>query len=138
MKYCILIELLSAVLLNCKSIKTLAPDATKVKVEDTAFIDFWQAYANIPNEDGSYILNFKNNKKIEDLLATVEFYIVNAKTNHIIYKDSHKAGSVKWYSTFEVIAAERNLRKEGSNKLSPPITHIYNVRTPKKISSLQS
>lgn len=118
---------LCVILISCKSIKTSLRQPVKPAVEDAKQKEFQLTFSNKENEDGSYILYYRNHKKIEDLFPSVEFFIYEKQSSNIVYRDTLKAGSVKWYSAFEIIAVERNIKVESSNKPLAPITYLYHV-----------
>jgi hypothetical protein len=115
----------------CSSVQKAQRRPKVTQIEHLALEQFGYNYYTKANDSGSHILVFKKYKKMEDLMATIRFFIYDLETNSIIFQDDLKAGTVKWYSGFEVIAIARNLPIDSQEA---PIVHRYyfNVLTKQK------
>ena len=129
----LLLPLLFLLLTNCSNVKLIEAPKEQSLMDDLAISHFGEKYAVKKNKSGSYIIVFKKYKKIEDLFATVKFFIFEVKTQSIIFQDELNAGSVKWYSDSKIIAISRNLQTEGDKNQKSTITYYYDVKKKKKI-----
>lgn len=121
--------ILFLLLISCSSVKSIETDSREreSKMEKLAQSQFQEKYTIKKNETGSHSIVFKKYKKLEDLFATVKFFIFEEESQSIIFQDELNAGSVSWQSDFKVIAISRNLKTNTEKKLTS--TYYYNVKT---------
>jgi len=122
---------LSLVLLSCTSFKISEKRALEQSIEKFAKKEFGEKYELKSNDKNTHTIILKNYKKLTDLFPSVHFFIVEHKTNTIIFKDQLNAGTVYWNSNYEVVAISRNINTENSND-TKRLMYYYNVRTKQK------
>jgi len=110
---------------NCTGVKSIEGHDEGAKMEDLAHSHFGENYATKKNETGSHFIVFKKYKKLEDLLATVKFFIFEEDSQSIIFQDVLNAGSISWHSDFKIIAISRNMKSDANKK--PTFTYYYDV-----------
>lgn len=116
-------------LTNCSSVKSIETNSTESKMQNLAQSHFGEKYATKKNETGSHFIVFKKSKKLEDLFATVEFFLFEEGSQSVIFRDTLKAGSVTWHSGFKIIAISRNLKTDVNNNRKSTSTYYYDVIT---------
>jgi len=129
-----LLPILFLLLTNCTSVKPIAAPKEKSLMENLAVSHFGEKYALKKNDSGNFIIVFKKYKKIEDLFATVKFFIFEVSSQSIIFQGELKAGSVNWYSDFILIATSRNMNTNGDKNQKSTQTYYYDVKKRKKVS----
>jgi len=110
---------------NCTSVKLIEGHDEESKMENLAHSNFGEDYATKKNESGSHFIVFKKYKKLEDLFATVKFFIFEENSQSIIFQDELNAGSISWHSDFKIIAISRYMLTDANKK--PSITYYYDV-----------
>ena len=125
------LPLLVFVFTNCGSVKSTQEVDEAPSMEDVALSRFGDKYASIENESGSHTIVFKKYKKMEDLFATVKFFVFEENSQSVIFQDELNAGSVSWYSDFEIIGTSRS-SKTDQNQESTTI-YYYDVIKRKKV-----
>lgn len=111
----------------CHSTKSIPTATEGTPAQKAVASPFGPDYAIRENKNGAYILAYRKHKKLEDLFATVEFSIYDKQTQTVIFNDELKAGSVAWYSEFEIVAKARNLKSDSSNQ-NYNLTYFYDVQ----------
>jgi len=125
-----LFPILLLVFTNCSSVKSIEGHDEESKMENLAHSHFGENYATKKNESGSHFIVFKKYKKLEDLFATVNFFIFEEDSQSLIFQDELNAGSVSWQSDFIIIAISRYMITEANKKTSS--TYYYDVNNKTK------
>ena len=136
MKCCFLF--LVVLLVSCQTIKpTQLPSAEdhhdRSKLEALATEQFGMNYATKDNKKNDYVIVFQRSKKIEDLISDVQFFIFDKKAGVKLYQDKLEAGTVDWYSDYEVVAISRI--KNGSDGTRTIHQYYYDVQKQEKIAA---
>ncbi len=112
-------------LTNCTTITPIQEKSIAITFEKIANAKYGKGYATLENISATYVIVYKKHKKLEELMATVNFFIYEKKTSAVIFEDELNAGSVKWINDYEVRIISRN---QGSNtELSPTIIYYFDV-----------
>jgi len=82
---------------NCISLKSIEGHGEEIQMENLAYSQFGEDYVTRKNESGSHIIVFKKYKKLEDLFATVKFFIFEEDSQSIIFQDELNAGKISWH-----------------------------------------
>lgn len=113
--------------IGCHSTKSIPTTSEETPAQKAVASPFGPEYAIRENKNGTYILAYRKHKKLEDLFATLEFSIYDKQTQTVIFNDELKAGSVAWYSEFEIVAKARNLKSDSTNQ-TYNVTYYYDVQ----------
>ena len=118
-------------LTECTSVKPIheGKEARHSEMDNLAYANFGEKYAVKKNETGSHFIVFKKYKKLNDLFATVKFFIFEIESQSIIFKDELKDGGVSWTSDSQIIAVSRNLKTVTSTNNKPMSRYYYDVKT---------
>lgn len=113
-------------LTNCKNSKSVQEQTQKESLENFALLHFnGKEYEVKENKEGDYAIVYRKDKKLDELMASVVFFIFEESTQSAIFQDKLNAGSVEWLSDTEIIAIARNVKVEGNTV--PKITYYYDV-----------
>lgn len=124
-----LLPILILFLANCAEVKPIEVQSEGAKMENLALSQFGENYATKKNKTGSHFIVFKKYKKLEDLFATVKFFIFEEDSQSIIFQDELNAGSVSWHSNFKIIAISRNLKTDEDKNQQSTSTYYYDVKS---------
>jgi len=95
-------------------------------MEDLAYSHFGEDYATRKNESGIHVIVFKKYKKLEDLFATVKFFIFEEDSQSIIFQDELNAGKISWHLDLKKNChIYRYMLTDGNKK--PSITYHYDI-----------
>lgn len=121
--------IISFSLISCVAIKPTQEQANQDTFKYLAQSQFGENYATLKNSDASHLIVFRKYKKIEDLMASVKFFIYEIESESIIFQDELSSGTVKWSSKDEVIAISRNQNNDPNKKQPSTSIYYYNVRS---------
>ncbi len=124
---------LCLLVLNCTGTRPIESHDTTVTMDSLALTHFGEKYATKDNKTGSHIIVFKKYKELEDLFATVKFFIFEKSSQSILYQDELKGGSVAWYSEFKIIATSRTMKTEMTENQQSTSIYYYDVKQQKKV-----
>ena len=101
------------------------------KMEEYASARFGSKYATKTNKDGRFVIVFKKLKDLRELMASVHYFVYDKKKQIVITGDTLKAGTVKWYSDYEIMAVAHDIRTKEGERI-PKQVYIYHVLDRKK------
>ena len=124
---------LCLLLLNCTGIKPIEVHETTTAMDNLALTHFGEKYATKDNKTGSHVIVFKKYKELEDLFATVKYFIFEKSSQSLLYQDELKGGSVAWHSEFKIIATSRTMKAELTENQESTSIYYYDVKQRKKV-----
>jgi hypothetical protein len=77
------------------------------KIDVLVADQFGTDYGTKENKKKDYTIVFQQDKKLEDLISNVHFFIYDKKTESIVFEDKLEAGTVDWHSDYEIVAISR-------------------------------